>query len=64
MQSYCLWHTADLRLAEDVTSTVFLEAWRQRQRLELTSESAVPLLITDDAEILRRAAALATPLAG
>jgi RNA polymerase sigma-70 factor (ECF subfamily) len=45
VQSYCLWRTAALQLAEDVTATTFLEAWRRRQRLELTTESAAPLLL-------------------
>ncbi|HET7443058.1 MAG TPA: sigma-70 family RNA polymerase sigma factor [Solirubrobacterales bacterium] len=45
VQSYCLWRTADLQTAEDATSTVFLEAWRERQRLTLSTESAAPLLL-------------------
>jgi RNA polymerase sigma-70 factor (ECF subfamily) len=45
VHSYCLWRTAALQLAEDVTATTFLEAWRRRQRLELTTESAAPLLL-------------------
>ncbi len=42
---YCLWRTAAKQLAEDVSATVFLEAWRRRRRLELTTESAAPLLL-------------------
>jgi RNA polymerase sigma-70 factor, ECF subfamily len=42
---YCLWRTAAKQLAEDVAATVFLEAWRRRRRLELTTESAAPLLL-------------------
>ena len=45
VQSYCLWRTADLQAAEDATATVFLEAWRKRQRLTLTADSAAPLLL-------------------
>jgi RNA polymerase sigma factor (sigma-70 family) len=45
IQSYCLWRTADLQAAEDATSTVFLEAWRKRQRLALSTDSAAPLLL-------------------
>ncbi|MDX6622862.1 MAG: hypothetical protein QOE75_794 [Solirubrobacterales bacterium] len=54
VQSYCLWRTADLRLAEDATSTVFLEAWRQRRRLDLRTESAVPLLLGVATNVLRQ----------
>jgi RNA polymerase sigma factor (sigma-70 family) len=53
VQSYCLWRTADLQLAEDATATVFLEAWRKRQRLELTTPSAVPLLLGVANNVLR-----------
>lgn len=45
VQSYCLWRTADLQSAEDATATVFLEAWRKRGSLILTTESAAPLLL-------------------
>jgi len=45
VQSYCLWRTADLLGAEDATATVFLEAWRKRQRLTLSTDSAAPLLL-------------------
>ena len=45
VQSYCLWRTADLQIAEDATATVFLEAWRKRRRLTLTTDSAAPLLL-------------------
>lgn len=54
VQSYCLWRTADLQLAEDTTATVFLEAWRKRQRLELKTESAVPLLLGVATNVLRQ----------
>lgn len=54
VQSYCLWRTADLRVAEDVTSTVFLEAWRRRRRLELTTETATPLLLGIATNLLRQ----------
>jgi RNA polymerase sigma factor (sigma-70 family) len=45
VQSYCLWRTADLQTAEDATATVFLEAWRKRGRLTLSTDSAAPLLL-------------------
>ncbi len=54
VQSYCLWRTADLQAAEDAASTVFLEAWRKRQRLQLTSNSAAPLLLGIANNIVRR----------
>jgi RNA polymerase sigma factor (sigma-70 family) len=53
VQSFCLWRTADLQLAEDSTATVFLETWRKRKRLSLTSESAVPLLLGIATNVVR-----------
>jgi RNA polymerase sigma-70 factor (ECF subfamily) len=54
VQSYCLWRTADLQAAEDATATVFLEIWRKRQRLKLTTDSASPLLLGIANNIVRR----------
>lgn len=53
VQSYCLWRTTSKQLAEDVTATAFLEAWRRRQRLELSTESAAPLLLGIATNVLR-----------
>ena len=53
VQSYCLWRTADLPVAEDTTATVFLEAWRNRGRLALTTDSAAPLLMGIATNVLR-----------
>jgi RNA polymerase sigma factor (sigma-70 family) len=53
VQSYCLWRTAALQVAEDVTATTFLEAWRRRRRLELTTETAAPLLLGVATNVLR-----------
>lgn len=77
VQSYCLWQRADPRQAEDATAVTFLEVWRQRERLRLTTASAVPLLLGIATNVLRQqrrarrrhAAALerlrtATPAAG
>jgi RNA polymerase sigma-70 factor (ECF subfamily) len=54
VQSYCLWRTADLQLAEDATATAFLETWREREQLELTTDSAAPLLLGVANNVLRR----------
>jgi RNA polymerase sigma factor (sigma-70 family) len=54
VQSYCLWRTADLQASEDATATVFLEAWRKRGRLVLSTDSAAPLLLGIANNILRR----------
>jgi RNA polymerase sigma-70 factor (ECF subfamily) len=54
IQSYCLWRTAGLQAAEDATATVFLEAWRKRGRLTLSTDSAAPLLLGIANNVLRR----------
>lgn len=51
--SFCLWRTGDLESAEDAMATAFLEAWRNRERLELTTESATPLLLGIATNVLR-----------
>lgn len=53
VQSYCLWRTAAQQIAEDVTATAFLEAWRRRHRLELKTESAAPLFLGIATNVLR-----------
>jgi RNA polymerase sigma factor (sigma-70 family) len=53
VQSYCLWRTADLQSAEDTTASVFLEAWRRRERLTLSTDSAAPLLLGIATNVLR-----------
>jgi RNA polymerase sigma factor (sigma-70 family) len=53
VQSYCLWRTADLQSAEDATATVFLEIWRKRGRLALSTDSATPLLLGIATNVLR-----------
>lgn len=45
VHDYCLWRTADPQAAEDATATVFLEAWRRRDRLKLQTSSAAALLL-------------------
>jgi RNA polymerase sigma factor (sigma-70 family) len=54
VQSYCLWRTADLQSAEDATATVFLEIWRKRERLALSTDSATPLLLGIATNVLRQ----------
>lgn len=54
IQSYCLWRTANILAAEDATATVFLEVWRRRGRLTLSSDSAAPLLLGIANNVVRR----------
>ncbi len=41
----CYWRTGDAAVAEDVTSVVFLEAWRRRNTIVLDQRSALPWLL-------------------
>lgn len=41
----CYWRTSDAAMAEDVTSVVFLEAWRRRDLVVLEQRSALPWLL-------------------
>jgi RNA polymerase sigma factor (sigma-70 family) len=43
--AYCARRTGDLHLAEDLTSVVFLEAFRRRRRMQLVSTSVLPWLL-------------------
>jgi RNA polymerase sigma factor (sigma-70 family) len=43
--AYCARRTGDLQLAEDLTSVVFLEAFRRRRDLKLSNASALPWLL-------------------
>ena len=45
VHGFCARRTADLGLAEDLTSVVFLEAWRRRERVALQNDSALPWLL-------------------
>jgi RNA polymerase sigma-70 factor (ECF subfamily) len=45
VHGFCLWRTADPQAAEDAAATVFLEAWRRRDRLHLQTDSAAALLL-------------------
>jgi len=43
--AHCARRTGNLQLAEDLTSVVFLEAFRQRRKLKLSDTSALPWLL-------------------
>jgi RNA polymerase sigma-70 factor (ECF subfamily) len=51
--NYCFRRTADWALAEDLTSTTFLLAWRSLGRESLQAESALPLLFGIATNVLR-----------
>jgi RNA polymerase sigma-70 factor (ECF subfamily) len=51
--NYCFRRTADWALAEDLTSTTFLLAWRSRERAPLQADSALPLLFGIATNVLR-----------
>jgi RNA polymerase sigma factor (sigma-70 family) len=51
--NYCFRRTGDWALAEDLTSTTFLLAWRGRERAPLQAESALPLLYGIATNVLR-----------
>jgi DNA-directed RNA polymerase specialized sigma24 family protein len=42
--NYCARRTGEWALAEDLTSIVFLEAWRRRAAVVLAGDSALPWL--------------------
>lgn len=42
---FCFRGTADWSLAEDLTSIVFLEAWRKRRRVEIGERGVLPWLL-------------------
>jgi RNA polymerase sigma-70 factor (ECF subfamily) len=51
--NYCFRRTGDWALAEDLTSTTFLLAWRSRERAPLQADSALPLLFGIATNVLR-----------
>jgi RNA polymerase sigma-70 factor (ECF subfamily) len=51
--NYCFRRTGDWAMAEDLTSTTFLLAWRSRGRAPLEAESALPLLYGIATNLLR-----------
>jgi RNA polymerase sigma-70 factor, ECF subfamily len=51
--AFCARRTGDLALAEDLTSVVFLEAWRRRRSVALTGASALPWLLGTANNVVR-----------
>ncbi|MCW2877823.1 MAG: sigma factor [Sphaerisporangium sp.] len=43
--NHCFRRTADWSAAEDLTSVVFLEAWRRRSQVRISSDSLLPWLL-------------------
>lgn len=52
--NYCFRQTASWDLAEDLTSTVFLEAWRSRHRLKVQNDTVLPWLYGIATNVCRR----------
>jgi RNA polymerase sigma factor (sigma-70 family) len=52
--NYCFRQTASWDSAEDLTSTVFLEAWRSRSRLVVQNDSVLPWLYGIATNVCRR----------
>jgi len=53
--NHCFWRTADWSLAEDLTSIVFLEAWRRRCDVRLSGDSVLPWLLGVANNVIRNA---------
>lgn len=51
--TYCFRRTADWSIAEDLTSVVFLEAWRRRAALDLPAAKVLPWLLGVGTNVLR-----------
>ncbi|HEX5468294.1 MAG TPA: sigma-70 family RNA polymerase sigma factor [Gaiellaceae bacterium] len=51
--SYCFRRTAEWSLAEDLTSVVFLEAWRKRHAVELAEDKVLPWLFGIATNVVR-----------
>jgi RNA polymerase sigma factor (sigma-70 family) len=52
--NYAFRQTASWDLAEEITSTVFLEAWRSRHRLKVQNDSVLPWLYGIATNVCRR----------
>ncbi|MGP0032181.1 MAG: RNA polymerase sigma factor [Acidimicrobiales bacterium] len=55
VHAYCARRTGNLDLAEDLTSVVFMEAFRRRRKLQLSNASALPWLIGVANNVVRNA---------
>lgn len=53
VHAFCARRTGDLSLADDLTSIVFLEAWRRRSQVVLTADHALPWLLGVAANVAR-----------
>jgi RNA polymerase sigma factor (sigma-70 family) len=53
--NHCFRRTADWSLAEDLTSVVFLEAWRRRKQVRMYEDSVLPWLLAVANNCLRNA---------
>ncbi|TDB81368.1 RNA polymerase sigma factor [Actinomadura sp. KC216] len=53
--NHCFRRTADWAVAEDLTSLVFLQAWRRRRAVRMTGESVLPWLLAVANNLLRNA---------
>jgi RNA polymerase sigma-70 factor, ECF subfamily len=51
--AFCARRTGDLAVAEDLTSVVFLEAWRRRRSVRLEDRSALPWLLGTAHNVVR-----------
>jgi RNA polymerase sigma-70 factor (ECF subfamily) len=51
--AFCLRRTADRTLSEDLAATVFLEAWRRRDQVDLSDRPALPWLFGVATNVLR-----------
>jgi RNA polymerase sigma factor (sigma-70 family) len=50
---YCFRRTADWALAEDLTSVVFLEAWRRRRDIRIGANGVLPWLLGVATNVIR-----------
>jgi RNA polymerase sigma factor (sigma-70 family) len=51
--NFCFRRLADWAMAEDMTSAVFLEAWRRRERVDLVGEPPLPWLLGVATNLMR-----------
>jgi DNA-directed RNA polymerase specialized sigma24 family protein len=53
--NHCFRRTADWSMAEDLTSVVFLEAWRRRDNVRIQRDTALPWFLGIANNLLRNA---------